>query len=126
MQNRPDHRRRRDQGPRLRRFGLRSPILFGDEIHELEKPGGCHGTNLVVTSRQLASEATKQTALRWIVPVVRAEIGCHDCLKRIVANAMTSCGLSHLSSGLDRFRAGFGNQLVLRVEMPVEPAMGKA
>ena len=56
---------------------LRNPAVATVRVH-------------VATSCQLASQPGEQTALRSIVPAVRAEILRNDRLKRIIANAIAS------------------------------------
>src|SRR5258708_16559645 len=61
-----------------------------------------------------------------VLPVLRQKIVIDDCFKRFAAPGRRGGSLHLPDFGRERARRSFGDELVLRVEVPVEPAVRQA
>src|SRR5712692_8601195 len=85
---------------------------------------GCEGTGPLIATRDLRRQCTEGTTRAWIISVRYVQIAVNQLCERYRWPA--GCGSVHATLPPAECRADcFGNQIVTRIEVLVEPAYRK-
>jgi hypothetical protein len=123
---RADHHRCRGQGSLFCEIRPSSLILGRDNLHEPQEAIRGHRPNALLTASDFAAESGERAAVSGIIPVISGKVSHRGCFESALRGF--SCGgcCERIDHRLHGGGARLCDELVLGLEVPIEPAMSEA
>src|SRR5262249_23994509 len=99
--------------------------LSCEKVNDLRQSFRRHRAGVLVCSNKLAPQCGEWASSRPTISMTCRKVGRGDLLQSIPPTAMRKCSRKHVSHRVDGHGTGLGDELILRLEMPVKAPMGK-